>query len=142
MRMDGAVVRFAVSFFRVENIPVHCPAMRVCVEAVKSTSRLAAIVENCRQKCCASPQMTKKTVESFTRMALTRNGPAALVAGRLATVLWTVANILVKRIVILKRRTLLTVHGHQMSFWTAPVERRHCLRSPGTHLEPLVKILS
>ena len=142
MRTDGAAVKFAVSFFLVENIPVHFHVMRACVGAVKSKSKLAAIVENCRPKCYANPRTTRKTAESFARMVLKKSGLAALVVGRLATVLWTVANILVKRVVIPKTRSLLTVHGLRMSFWTAPVERRRFLRSRGTHPGHLVKIQS
>jgi hypothetical protein len=140
--MDGAVVRFVVSFFLVENIPALCRAMRGCVEAAKSALRVAAIVASCRQKCCASPRMTKKIVELLVRMARRRNGPAALVAERLATAPSTVVYTHVRRAATLKSRSLHTVHDHRMLFLTAPVAKHHCLRFLDTNPGPLAKIQS
>jgi hypothetical protein len=140
MKMGGAVVKFVVSFFLVGNILALCHAMRDCAVAVKSPLRDVVIVENCRQRCCASPRTTKKTVGSSVRMARQRNGLAALVAGRPVTAPSTVVYIHARKLVTLKSRSPHIVHDHRMLYSTAPVARRCYLRFLDTRLESPARI--
>lgn len=126
MRMDGAVVRSAVTYCPVVSILVLDGATKVSAVPVTLKSRHVAIVEVCRPKCYAVLEMKRRTARNYVmHQVMPKVGLAVLAAENFATAHSTAAFISAIKTAMLKMHSPHIVRGRLIWYLIAHVEKRH-----------------